>query len=163
MLFSDPRVTRFVGGPRPAEEIRAQMTDTIRRGGNGFVGVWAISNRETQEKIGTTALLPMPIESTETDFASLEPGTWPNAPIEIGYHVLPGFWGLGYATEAARRIVEAAFEATPLESIFATFDPENSASREVLIKAGFRDIGPMKSYGETGPGYRIDRADRCAG
>lgn len=63
----------------------------------------------------------------------------------------------GYATEACRRLLQFAFQETPLTEVVATFDDENIASRNVLEKAGFTDCGTMRCYGEDGLNYRITR------
>jgi len=68
--------------------------------------------------------------------------------------------GKGYATEACKRLLQAAFEESPLTEIVATFEVGNDASRNVLKKAGFVDRGTMLCYGEEGPNYRITR-DNC--
>jgi len=59
----------------------------------------------------------------------------------IGYGINPDFWGLGYATEAARLIVRFGFETLGLHRIWATHHPENFASRRVLDKIGFQEEG----------------------
>ena len=83
----------------------------------------------------------------------------PDAEIEVGYFLKPSAWGKGIATEACRRIVQCAFEESPLEEVVATFDPGNTASRNVLLKAGFTDRGTRRSYGEDGPYFRITREE----
>jgi RimJ/RimL family protein N-acetyltransferase len=51
------------------------------------------------------------------------------------------------------------FQETPLKEVVATITRENTASRNILIKAGFVDHGTMRSYGEDGPIYRITRGE----
>lgn len=55
---------------------------------------------------------------------------------EIAYEILPQFQGHGYATEAARAVVYAAF-ATGRERIWATVGTWNAPSFRVLEKNGF--------------------------
>jgi RimJ/RimL family protein N-acetyltransferase len=55
---------------------------------------------------------------------------------EFGYLVARRFWGNGYATEAARAIVEWIFSVRPVWRLSATCDVENLASARVLEKAG---------------------------
>jgi RimJ/RimL family protein N-acetyltransferase len=156
-LFTDPKVRRFTGGVMDTEDIRAEMAHWVRRGGNGSVGIWCVTLTDSGEKLGSAALLPMPIDSKVTDWNLLVPGEMPDADIEVGYFLKPSVWGKGIATEACRRVVGCAFEDSPLAEVVATFDPGNTASRGVLLKAGFTDRGTRRSYGENGPDFRITR------
>ena len=156
-LFTDPEVRRYAGGPMAENKIRAEMPNWTKRGGNGCIGIWYVSLRNSGEKLGTVALLPMPVDEKHTDFGRVMPDRMPQCDVEIGYFLKPSAWGKGYATEACRRIVQMAFEDSPLTEVVATFDPGNTASRKVLEKSGFVDRGTMRSYGEDGPNYRITR------
>ena len=158
-LFADPTVRRFTGGAMKPEAIRAEMGHWVRRGGNGCIGVWCITLTDSGEKLGSVALLPMPIDDKITDWSLLVPDRMPDADIEVGYFLKPAAWGKGIATEACRRVVRCAFEESALDEIFATFDPGNTASRRVLLKAGFTDRGTRRSYGEDGPDFRITREE----
>lgn len=158
-LFTDPEVRRFAGGVMDPEDIRAEMPHWVRRGGNGCLGVWCIALTDSGEKLGTAALLPMPIDDKITDWDLLVPDQMPDADIEVGYFLKPSAWGKGIATEACRRVIRFAFEKSSLREVVATFDPANSASRNVLLKAGFTDRGTRRSYGEDGPYFSITREE----
>ena len=56
---------------------------------------------------------------------------------EIAYELLPSAHGHGYATEAARAVLDAAF-ATGRTRIWSTVRPWNAPSLRVLDKLGFR-------------------------
>jgi RimJ/RimL family protein N-acetyltransferase len=56
---------------------------------------------------------------------------------EIAYELLRRFHGRGYATEAARALVDAA-AATGRQRLWSTVRPSNAASLRVLEKIGFR-------------------------
>ncbi len=60
---------------------------------------------------------------------------------EFGYWLGKPFWGLGYATEAAHRLVAYAFEALGLETVHAGWFYDNPASGHVLAKLGGRHNG----------------------
>ncbi len=156
-MFTDPDVLKFAGGAVKEDEIRRDMSDWIKRGGNGCIGIWCISDRSSGEKFGSAALLPLPIEEDDTDFGLLIPDRMPDGDVEIGYFLKRSAWGRGYATEACKRLVRMAFEESPLTEVVATFEVGNIASRNVLEKAGFVNRGMMRCYGEDGPNYRIAR------
>ncbi|MNO23039.1 putative ribosomal N-acetyltransferase YdaF [compost metagenome] len=57
---------------------------------------------------------------------------------ELGYWVGRPFWGQGYATEAAQKIVKFGFEGLRLDHIFAAAMTKNPASYKVMQKIGMK-------------------------
>jgi RimJ/RimL family protein N-acetyltransferase len=57
---------------------------------------------------------------------------------ELGFAVATAHHGQGYATEAARPMLEFAFEALRLHRVVARLEPRNVASARVLEKLGMR-------------------------
>jgi RimJ/RimL family protein N-acetyltransferase len=104
----------------------------------------------------------MPVEENVTDYSLVVPGKMPDGDIEIGYFLKRSAWGKGYATEACERLIQMAFEESPLTEIVANFDEGNVASRKVLEKLGFVNHGTMRCYGTDGPNYRLTRDDWLA-
>jgi len=156
-MFTDPAVLKYAGGVVGPEEIHSDMPNWTKRGADGCIGVWCVSDRDTGEKYGSVALLPLPVDEDDTDFDLVVPGVMPDGDIETGYFLKPAAWGKGYATEVCKRMLQFSFEETPLNEVVATFDDGNLASRHVLTKAGFIDHGRTHCYGEDGPIYRITR------
>jgi RimJ/RimL family protein N-acetyltransferase len=156
-MFTDPEVLKFAGGIMNEAAIRRDMSLWTKRGGNGCIGIWCVSDRASGEKLGSAALLPMPVEEKDTDFDLVIPGQMPEGDVEVGYFLKHSAWGRGYATEACKRVLRMAFEESPLTEVVATFDVGNVGSRKVLEKAGFVDRGTMRCYGEDGPNFRITR------
>ena len=58
--------------------------------------------------------------------------------VEIGYSVLPAYRGQGFATEAARALVEWALAQRDVRRIIAECSPDNAASIRVLEKLGMQ-------------------------
>jgi len=54
----------------------------------------------------------------------------------LGYIVNRSYWGKGYATEAARSMVEFAFGELGLHRVYADVHPDNAGSVRVLEKLG---------------------------
>jgi predicted acetyltransferase len=52
-------------------------------------------------------------------------------------------WNRGYATEAARAVLDEAFGALTLKRVVATVHEANTASRHVLAKLGFTAAGTI--------------------
>ncbi|MEK5530206.1 GNAT family N-acetyltransferase [Viridibacillus sp. FSL H7-0596] len=55
---------------------------------------------------------------------------------EIGYMIKPEYWGKGYGSEIAKVLIEKAIKSE-LKKLKAIIDPDNIASRKILIKQGF--------------------------
>jgi len=70
--------------------------------------------------------------------------TWGRS--EIGYWISSAHWGVGYATEAARRVIRHVFETTDVYRVQATFFTRNPASRRVQEKAGMTFEGTLRAY-----------------
>jgi RimJ/RimL family protein N-acetyltransferase len=64
---------------------------------------------------------------------SLEPDRMTGA---LGYWIGEDYWGQGYATEAARAVIEFAFDILKLNAVVASALPDNDRSIRVLQKAG---------------------------
>lgn len=65
--------------------------------------------------------------------------------VEIAYAVLPEHQGKGYATAAARKMVEYAFaNAAEVRTVLAHTLPDGIVSQRVLAKAGFSHVGEVQ-------------------
>lgn len=65
--------------------------------------------------------------------------------IAIGYMLVPGERGKGYGSEAVQIMVDYVFLHKDTVRIQAETHPENIASQQVLVKAGFRKEGVIRS------------------
>ena len=62
----------------------------------------------------------------------------------IGYCLAEPAWGAGYATEAARALLDWAFGTLDLNRVQAECDTRNLASARVLEKLGFQREGTLR-------------------
>jgi RimJ/RimL family protein N-acetyltransferase len=82
---------------------------------------------------------------------------------EIGYWIGVRYWGNGYATEAARALVDHAFRDLDLTELLAGARVTNPASRRVLEKCGFQWTGVVlqrvAALNSSAPSdrFRLDR------
>lgn len=65
---------------------------------------------------------------------------------ELGYWLARHVWGLGLMSEAVSATVDAVFLTVDLPALRAAHFDDNRASRRVLQKVGFRDVGPFAQY-----------------
>ncbi|NCP10864.1 MAG: GNAT family N-acetyltransferase [Sphingomonadales bacterium] len=82
-------------------------------------------------------------------------GEAPEGGIELGYWIARPYWGLGFATEAARAVVAIA-RSTGIRAIHAGHFTDNPASGRVLVKAGFRPTGRIEPRFSAGRGGQAD-------
>ena len=62
----------------------------------------------------------------------------------LGYCLGEASWGHGYATEAARAVLQWAFDTLDLNRVQAETDTRNAASARVLEKLGFVREGTLR-------------------
>jgi [ribosomal protein S5]-alanine N-acetyltransferase len=121
-LWSDPEVTRLIGGPLSEEAVAQKLADDISSMNLHGVQYWPLFYLVTEEFAGCAGLRPyQPKEKI----------------YELGFHLRPAFWRQGLAEEAGRAVIAYAFETIQARSLFAGHHPANAASRRVLEKLGF--------------------------
>ncbi|GAC1398089.1 MAG: GNAT family N-acetyltransferase [Vulcanimicrobiaceae bacterium] len=86
---------------------------------------WLVVVRESNQAIG---------------WVSLRVGDGGRGTAEIGYSILATHRGTGNASEAARAVVDYAFEQSDLRQLDACCVPANAASRRLLARVGFDEV-----------------------
>jgi RimJ/RimL family protein N-acetyltransferase len=82
---------------------------------------------------------------------------------ELGYWLGVAYWGHGYATEAARAVIDHAFTTLGCERLVSGARVSNPASRRVLEKCGFQWTGVglyrIRAINSSAPidRFRLDR------
>ena len=157
-LDSDPRVMRHIARGRPAtpDEVAAALERILHYGRVNYgLGVFRATIREP----GASAV-------GRDDGAFIGWGclkyTPPTCDVEVGYRLLPGAWGHGYATEIATALVRYGFETLTLDRIIGVTHPGNAASQGVLLKSGLADAGWGRYYGRRLRLFAQDRASWLA-
>lgn len=126
-LDLDPEVRRFVEDGEPVNrESAGEMVEHIlgwyRR--SEHFGFWAALERETGQFIGWFHF------RSDPDGPQDEP--------ELGYRLVSGAWGRGYATEGSRALIDRGFESADIARVVAETMVVHAASRRVMEKAGMR-------------------------
>jgi len=65
---------------------------------------------------------------------------------ELGYWIGKPYWGAGYCTEAARAVIEYAFQVLKLNKISASFMIRNPASGRVMEKLAMKSEGAFRQH-----------------
>lgn len=145
-LWGDPSVTKYIcaSGVFGEEDIVKRLDTELSNFKTDRVQYFPLFLKEDASFIGCAGLRP----------AS-------DGCLELGFHLRPGFWGCGYATEAARAAALYAFDVLGTEKLFAGHNPSNTRSSRVLGKIGFRYVRD-EFYAPTGlyhPSYELTRKD----
>jgi [ribosomal protein S5]-alanine N-acetyltransferase len=139
-MYSNPEVTRFlltkVSSVEEAQKLLERWVGIFANRNNGS-GQWAIALKETQEVIGMIALMQLRDGETLTQ------------DYEIGWHLKQAAWGQGYATEAAKAVLEYGFNNLKLSVIYSVVHPENAASIRLVERLGMRQVGYTSRYYNT--------------
>jgi RimJ/RimL family protein N-acetyltransferase len=130
-LADAPSIARLANDRRIAEMTR-RLPNPYRLGDAvGFVESLAAGSSET---VFLIEHLHTPVGMVGIDWRDAD------AP-ELGYWLGCEFWGRGFATEAARAVIDDAFEAYAITHIVASARVANPASRNILEKCGFQWTG----------------------
>jgi [ribosomal protein S5]-alanine N-acetyltransferase len=125
-LYSNPDVNRFLGRFPMTSLAEAEERLTILLG-------------RTQEQAGITWLVYHAGQFIGN--VVIFKLTKDHSRAEIGYSILPEWWGQGLVSEVVPCLIDFAFNTLGLHSLEAQIDSQNIASRRVLEKQGFVQEG----------------------
>ena len=125
-LYGREEIIRWVGGTPsvPPEELVSRWA-TVHALDERH-GCWAIE-RPDGVVAGTVLFKPLPNGVGE---------------VEVGWHLHPDSWGHGYATEAARAVIDRGFSAGVPE-VYAVVRPGNAPSMAVCRRLGMTALGRL--------------------
>jgi RimJ/RimL family protein N-acetyltransferase len=125
-IYCRDEVTRWIGGPPkvPPGDLPARWAAVHAQ--DPRFGCWAIELAD-RTVAGTVLFKPLPNGVGE---------------VEVGWHLHPDSWGHGYATEAARAVIDRGFSAG-LPEVYAVVRPGNDPSMAVCRRLGMTHLGRM--------------------
>ena len=124
-MLADPPVMRDLGGPvdRAAADAKLdRYVATLARAGIARLVVTGHDGRF----LGYAGVMP------------LDPGHPASAAFDVGWRLVRGAWGRGFATEAARATLHDAFGRLGLAEVVAFTAPHNLRSQAVMQRLGMR-------------------------
>ncbi|RJF94440.1 N-acetyltransferase [Oleomonas cavernae] len=139
-MDQDPLVVQYVAVPwSDPQSHRAFVLDRTTRAYPTGLGYWSVFPREDPDTfIGWVLLIPNKAVGPE---------------IEIGWRFVRSSWGKGYASEAARPILDYGLQILGLPEIVAEIDARNHASIGVARNIGMRFTGWYMLNGIRGERY----------
>jgi ribosomal-protein-alanine N-acetyltransferase len=128
------RASQVLGAQLPPEWPQPDLLDVLPSQASASLsderfGIWVMIDRETNGVIGDIGFLGSPADSGS---------------VEVGYSVIPSARRRGYATEAARAIVEWVLDQPDIEIVVASCDIGNDASIRTLERLAFVRTGETK-------------------
>lgn len=149
-MMADPVTTRFMGNgdPMPHDLAEQRYRFYVEHWQTHGFGHRALIEKETGMWVGKIGLHYTGPEAPEV----------PLGTPDIGWFVIPEAAGHGFATEAALKAKDEAFERARLDCLVARIQPANKASVRVAEKLGMRKHGVGRGgHGEVVAIYRLDR------
>ncbi len=122
-LWTDPEVTRYMGGPREPVALTAGLAEDLEPDAPRW-NLWPVQELATAAIVGHCGVLDKEVDG--------------RVEFELVYVLARRFWGKGYATEAALALKAWAFETRGLTRLIALIDPENAASENVAARVGMK-------------------------
>lgn len=123
-MNSDPRVMRYFPGLYIKEDNQRFIRKMNAQYKTRAYCYFAVELLEKQELIGFNGICFQDYEAPFT------PAT------DIGWRIIPDYWGKGYATEGAKRVLEEAFKNYGLDEVYSVAPHANVPSISVMKKIG---------------------------
>ncbi len=120
-VLGDAETMRWYPRPCTEDEVRMWIERQMGRYPEGS-GLLGLVEKQTGRLIGDCGSVWQEVEG--------------RMELEIGYHVNRERWGQGFATEAARVVMDYAFQRFDVDRVVSMIRPENTASRRVAEKNG---------------------------
>lgn len=134
-LFEHPDAARFLGMAHlktPFEQCDLWFEKSLARYENGTGGMNVLVDKITGAIIGQCGLLVQNLEGEHI--------------MEIGYSILPSQWGKGYASEAAMKCRNFAFDNNIADNLHSIIHPENIGSMKVAEQNGMKRHRFIENY-----------------
>jgi len=125
-FFEDPKTTAhwIADYDSPEKECQKWYVRQKKRYDLGEGGMNVLIEKDSGLLIGHCGLLVQNVDGQEE--------------LEIGYSLLPQFWNKGYATEAARKCRDVAFNKQYAASLISIISLPNIPSQQVALKNGMK-------------------------
>jgi ribosomal-protein-alanine N-acetyltransferase len=149
-LDSNPEVHRYLGRKpiTTIEEAQAVIAFIRQQYADNGIGRWAMIEKATGGFMGWTGLkLITTLTNNHINY------------LDLGYRMMPRYWGKGYATESAAASVLYAFKQLQAKAVYGMADVDNKASRRVLEKAGLRYVETFDYEGDAHDWLRLMREE----
>jgi ribosomal-protein-alanine N-acetyltransferase len=131
-LDSDPIVHKYLGkNPIKTKQKAAEIIEFIHsQYKNLGIGRFAAIEKKSGDFIGWSGLK---LNTGEKEALNGKTEFY-----DVGYRLIPRYWGKGYATESALAALDYGFNKMNLDTIVGAAEADNIASNKVLQKIGLK-------------------------
>jgi ribosomal-protein-alanine N-acetyltransferase len=137
-LLNDADFRRYIGdrGVREVGDVAAYLqAGPLRSYAEHRFGLLKLTQQSSGQPVGIAGLLKRPALDD----------------VDLGYALLPGYRGRGYATEACRALIEMAASTLRLRRLVAIVTPQNARSIATLERVQFVREGQVCLPGDSQP------------
>jgi RimJ/RimL family protein N-acetyltransferase len=147
-LFHEPEVGGFLGMQHinsPREQCEEWFRRQEERYEKGLGGMNVLIHKTTNEMIGQCGLLVQQVDGLTE--------------LEVAYSILPQHWRMGFASEAAQKCRDYAFENRFSDSLVSIIHVDNIKSEKVVVKNGMSLSKATTFLGMPVNVFRIKRTE----
>ncbi|GLV55314.1 hypothetical protein KDH_21610 [Dictyobacter sp. S3.2.2.5] len=142
-LYTDPEVTRFLGGPRSRDEVQRVLKGYIREYqiyGHSF---FATIRKSDRSFIGHCGLLKQEVQGQEE--------------IELAYVLARPYWQNNLAMEGTEALKNYGFQKLGFQRIISLIPPDNTVSIHIAEKIGMSYERDVDQWGQHFRLYAINQ------
>lgn len=131
-LDSNPEVHRYLGNKpvKTKAESQKMLDSIINQYKERGIGRFAAIEKATGNFIGWSGIR-LNTEYNMNGYTKY---------YDVGYRLIPKYWGKGYATESGKAAVNYAFNVLKLTKLYGITEMENQASHNALLKIGLHYV-----------------------
>jgi len=149
-MSADPEVMHDYGAPFSPEEADSRFDRHVAAFARDGFGKWALRRKDDGAYLGYCGISPI----------------WPTLPpapgLEIGWRLVRGAWGSGYASEAARAALADIFARSDAAEVISFTLPTNTRSQAVMARLGLTRDASRDFLYESGSPALVWVAPRSA-
>lgn len=141
-IYGDPQTMRFIPcGALSLEQTQRLVARMMERDEQHGFGIWPVVLKSERRVIGECGITYIPEHGSD---------------VEIAWIFNKAYHGKGYATEAARAVMDYAFGRAGISPLFALIDRANAPSIAVANRLGMEFDRIIRAYKRDLMRYRRD-------
>jgi ribosomal-protein-alanine N-acetyltransferase len=134
MLYADPLVMHFLGGPRKRDEVQRVLHSYIREYQTYGHSFFATIQKSDEQFIGHCGLLHQEVEG--------------NTEIELAYVLAQRYWQQGLALEGTLALKNYGFQQLGFPRLISLIPPANRTSIHIAQKIGMQYERDVDQWGQ---------------
>lgn len=152
-LDSDPEVHKYLGNKpiKSKEESVKIIQSVIKQYKERGIGRWTAIEKSTGEFIGWSGIK---LNAGEKEKLNGKTNFY-----DVGYRLIPKYWGKGYASESAFASLYFGFNKLNIQTMCGAAEIDNNASNKILKKIGLKFINDFILEDEKVNWYELNKSN----